>query len=218
VTGPLFVVDMIASWRAHKLSLRQLVVRLIAPGLLGLAVFAAFFRSLEFFDGVRVISDWHFLQPRDAVRAIELTFKISLFPAAHVIAAGFAVLVAYYLVALIKEPVPDNIVKATLAVMSAISFVVVAHLWPWYLVWMIPLAAVRPRWWLSRFVIGVSILAPFTLSLWWVELFPHSQEWSALFMYAAAAFWCVLTRSPALAPAVEHGRPDQVTGRSFGRP
>ena len=55
-------------------------------GLLGLAVFAVFFRSLDFFDGTRVINEWHFLQPKDALAAFELTFNISLFPAAHAIA------------------------------------------------------------------------------------------------------------------------------------
>lgn len=197
VTGPLFVVDMIVAWRMHALSWRQFILRLIAPGLLGLGVFAAFFRSLDFFDGTRVISTWHFLQPRDAIAALELTFNISLFPAVYVIAAGFATLVVHQLITLVRRPTPDNIVKAVLAIMSAISFAVIAHLWPWYLVWTVAFAVLLPRWWLSRFVIGVSILAPFTLSFWWIDLFPHSQQWVALAMYAVAGIWCFQTRASA---------------------
>ncbi len=215
VTGPLFLVDAIVAWRMHKLPWRQLILRLIAPGLLGLAVFAVFFRSLEFFDGARVISEWHFLQPRDAIAALENTFHISLFPAAHVVRAAFAVLVAYCFVALYKQPTPETIVKAALALMSAISFVGIAHLWSWYLVWTIALAALLPTWWLSRFVVGVSILAPFTLAFWWVELFPHSREWVSLAMYVIAGLWCLLTRAPATAPTPST---DPVTGSSFGRP
>src|SRR5262249_35589390 len=155
-------------------------------------------------------SEWQFLQPRDAIEALELTFHISLFPAAYVVQAGFAVLVAYHLVALFKQPTPETIVKAALALMTAISFVGIAHLWPWYLIWTVALAALLPTWWLSRFVIGVSILAPFTLAFWWVELFPNSREWVSLAMYVLAGLWCLLTRTPAApSPAT-----DQVSGGS----
>jgi len=211
VTGPLVVIDAIVAWRMHKLSWKQLILRMIAPGLLGLAVFAAFFRSMEFFDGARVISEWHFLQPRDAIAALEMTFHITLFPAAHVVLAAFAVLVGYHLVALYKQPNSENTVKAALAVMSAISFVGIAHLWSWYLIWTIGLAALLPTWWLSRFVIGVSILAPFTLAFWWVEPFPHSREWMSLAMYVTAGLWSLLTRTEAV-PAPTS---DLVTGGSF---
>jgi alpha-1,6-mannosyltransferase len=214
VTGPLVIVDVIVAWRMHKLSWTQLILRYIAPGLLGLAVFGLFFRSLEFFDGARVISEWHFLQPRDAIAALEMTFHISLFPATHVVRAIFAVIVAYYFVALFKQPNPETIVKASLALMTAISLVGIAHVWPWYLIWTVAFAALLPTWWLSRFVIGVSILAPFTLAFWWVELFPHSREWISLAMYVLAGLWCLLTRTPAAAPAPST---DPVTGGSFGR-
>jgi len=199
VTGPLFLVDVIVAWRRHGLSWRQLILRFVAPVLFAVAVFGAFFRSWEFFDGARVISEWHFLQPRDAIAALELTFNISLFPAAHVIRVGLAVLGAYYLVALFKQPTPDNIVKAALALMSAISFVGIAHLWPWYVVWTLAFAALLPNWWLARFVIGLSILAPFTLAFWWIEPFPYPREWMALAMYAVGVLWCVFTRAPATA-------------------
>jgi len=215
VTGPLFVVDAITVWRMHRLSWHQLILRYLAPGLLAAAVFGLFFRSLAFFDGARVINEWHFLQPKDAIAALELTFKISLFPAAHVIMAGVAVLVAYHLVALFKQPTSDNIVKAVLALMSAVSFVGIAHLWPWYVVWTLAFAALLPNWWLSRFVIGLSILAPFTLAFWWVEPFPYPREWMALAMYAVAALWCFLTRAPA---TISERSPGHVAGGSFDHP
>ena len=215
VTAPLFVVDAIAVWRIHKMSWHQLILRYLAPGLLAVAMFALFFRSLAFFDGTRVISDWHFLQPRDAIAALELTFKVSLFPAAHVIVSGAAVLVAYHLVALFKQPTSDNIVKAALASTSAVSFVGIAHLWPWYVLWTLAFAALLPNWWLSRFVIGLSILAPFTLAFWWIEPFPYPREWMALAMYAVAALWCFLARVPA---TMSDRSPGHVAGGSFDHP
>src|SRR5262249_14999519 len=114
-----------------------------------------------------------------------------------------------------KQPTPENVVKAALALLSAISFVGIAHLWPWYLVWTLAFAAVLPTWWLSRFVVGVSILAPITLAVWWVDLFPFAGQSTALAMYGLAALWCVLTRAPAPAP---ERSPDPFTGGSFGHP
>ncbi len=201
VTAPLLLVDAIVAWRLHRLSWRQFILRFVGPGLLGLAVFGAFYRSPAFFDGTRVISEWEFMQPRHALGALEDTFGISLLLVEEIITAAFALLAIYWLIDLVKRPTTDNIVKASLAIMSAISFVGIAHLWPWYLVWTIALAALLPRWWLSRFVIGVSILAPFSLSFWWIEPIQDSLDWASLAVYVVAVLWCLLTRPPAAAPA-----------------
>jgi hypothetical protein len=209
VTAPLFAVDAIVAWRLHGLTFRQLAVRYVAPALVGLVVFGLFFRSPDFFAGTRVISEWEFLQPRHAVEAIELALDLDLLLLAWLITAGFAVIALYSIVVLLQFPVFDNAVKASLAIMCAISFVGIPHLWPWYLVWTVLLAALVPRWWLARFVIGVSILAAFSLSVWWVEPFEHSKEWASLVLYVGAILWCVLTRpsiAPTPAPFTDHWR------------
>jgi hypothetical protein len=200
VTAPLFAVDAIVAWRLHGLSLRQLVVRYVAPALLGLAVFGLFYRSPEFFDGTRVISEWEFLQPRHAVEAIEITLGLNLFLIDWLITASFVLIALHCVIVLLRSPTLDNAVKASLAIMCAISFVGIAHLWPWYLVWTVLLAALAPRWWLARFVIGVSLLAAFSLSFWWVEPVKNSREWASLVLYVGAVLWCVLTRPSIMAP------------------
>jgi hypothetical protein len=202
VTAPLFVVDAIVAWRLHGLSLRQLIVRYVAPALVGLAVFGMFFRSPDFFDGTRVISEWEFLQPRQAVAAIELALGgLDLFLVDWLITVIFALIALYSIFVLWRSPTLDHAVKASLAIMCAISFVAIAHLWPWYLVWTMLLAALVPRWWLARFVIGVSLLAAFSLSVWWVEPVEHSREWASLVLYVGAVLWCVLTRPTIMTPA-----------------
>jgi hypothetical protein len=202
VTAPLFVVDAIVAWRLHGLSLRQLIVRYVAPALVGLAVFGMFFRSPDFFDGTRVISEWEFLQPRQAVAAIELALGgLDLFLVDWLITVIFALIALYSIFVLWRSPTLDHAAKASLAIMCAISFVAIAHLWPWYLVWTMLLAALVPRWWLARFVIGVSLLAAFSLSVWWVEPVEHSREWASLVLYVGAVLWCVLTRPTIMTPA-----------------
>jgi hypothetical protein len=194
MSRPFFLVDVIVAWRLHGLGWRQLFVRYVGPGLLGIVVFAIFYRSPQFFEGTRVISEWEFLQPRHAVEAIELAVGFDLDVLDWTITATFALIALYSVVVLWRTPTLDNATKAALATMSAISFVGIAHLWPWYLVWTVLLAALVPRWWLARFVIGVSVLAAFSLSFWWVEPFANSREWASLVLYVGAIIWCVLTR------------------------
>lgn len=216
VTAPLFLVDVIVAWRLHGLGWRQLFVRYVGPGLLGIAVFGIFYRSPEFFEGTRVISEWQFLQPRHAVEAIELAVGFDLDVLDWLITACFAGIALYSVVVLLRSPTLDNATKAALAIMSAISFVGIAHLWPWYLVWTVLLAALVPRWWLARFVIGVSVLAAFSLSFWWVEPIEHSREWASLVLYVGAVLWCLLTRPSTLTKAHAR-RPEEIAGGSFER-
>jgi hypothetical protein len=200
VTAPLFIVDAIVAWRLHGLSLRQLIVRYVAPAVVGLAVFGLFYRSPEFFDGTRVISEWEFLQPRHAVEAIEIALGLKLFLVDWLITVIFVLTALYSVFVLLRSPTLDSAAKASLAIMCAISFVEIAHLWPWYLVWTVLLAALVPRWWLARFVIGVAIFAAFSLSFWWVEPVANSREWASLVLYVGAVLWCVLTRPSIMTP------------------
>jgi alpha-1,6-mannosyltransferase len=217
VTAPLFLVDVIIAWRLHGLGWRQLIVRYVGPALLGIAVFGIFYRSPEFFDGMRVISEWEFLQPRHAVVAIELASGLDLLLLDRMITACFAMIALYSIFVLLRSPTLDNATKAALAIMSAVSFVGIAHLWPWYLLWTVLLAALVPRWWLARFVIGVSVLAAFSLSFWWVEPIENSKEWASLVLYVGAMLWCVLTRPSTLAGSSAR-RSEEIAGGSFERP
>jgi hypothetical protein len=56
------------------------------------------------------------------------------------------------------------------------------------------LAALLPAWGLSRFVVGVALVSPFTLGLWWIEPFANHREVAALAMYVLAILWTVATR------------------------
>src|SRR5262249_43343296 len=175
VTAPFFLVDVIIAWRLHGLGWRQLVLRYVGPGLLGLAVFGIFYRSPAFFEGTRVISEWELLQPRHAAEAMELAVGFALDVLDWSITAAIALLALSSVVVLLLTPTLENATKAAVAIMSAISFVGIAHLWPWYLVWTVLLGPLVPRWWLARFVIGVSVLAAFSLSFWWVQPVANSH-------------------------------------------
>jgi alpha-1,6-mannosyltransferase len=81
-------------------------------------------------------------------------------------------------------------------------FTAVSHLWPWYVIWVLAFAALVPSWWLSRFIIGVAILSPFTLGFWWIEPFANHREAVACALYALAILWTVVTRPGRLVPVL----------------
>jgi len=203
VTAPLFLVDMLYALRRERAGWRRYALRLALPVLLGLGTMALFYRSPEFFDGIRLVSTWYFLQPRDAVHALELALGLPLLPLALAATATFPVYAAYTIWIAWNEPATERLLQAALAIMSAVLFTAVSHLWPWYMIWALALAALVPSWWLSRFIMGVAILSPFTLGFWWIGPFETYREAVALAMYAFAVLWVVVTRTNPLLPRLK---------------
>jgi alpha-1,6-mannosyltransferase len=199
VTAPLFLVDLIHAFRRERLSFLGYVRRMLLPALVGVLSVALFFRSMSFFDGVLLVSEWHFLRPSEAVSGFEALLGVSLYPL-HVIAlAVFPVHAVYHLAAAVREPTAENLTTAAVALIAAILFGVISHLWPWYLVWGVALGALLPRWWASRFITGVALLIPFALPTWWIPALESQQNIAALGIYAGAGLWVYLTRERAVA-------------------
>lgn len=191
VTAPLFAIDAIHLLRAEHGHWRAYAIRLLVPAAFALSVFAVFYRSPEFFDGLRVISEWRFLQPRDAVSALAYLTGIGLAPLEFAVTALFPALAVYYCVACFRRSTVDDIPKATIAILASISFAAISHLWPWYMIWSLAFAAMLPAWWLSRFVVGVAVMAPFAV-VWWIS--PFAFQMAAPVVYGGAILWMLATR------------------------
>jgi alpha-1,6-mannosyltransferase len=190
VMAPLFLVDAIYVLRLERVHWRQYVMRLIVPTILGLAVFAIFYRSPQFFDGLWVVSKWHFLQPRDAVAAIETLSGVSLWPLGFILSALFPLVAIYCCVDCFRHATFEGLLKATIAILASICFAAVSHLWLWYMIWSLAFAVQLPAWWLSRFIIAVAVLIPFAVA-WWFSPFAHQM--AALVMYVAALLGTLLS-------------------------
>lgn len=195
-TAPLFLVDMLHSLRAHRIGFANYVRRMILPGLIGLAITALFYRSFAFFDGVRLVDSWHFMQPSDAFLAITDLLGGWGEPLENLFLLIFPAIAAHQAVTYWKQPDNEQLFRLVLAVMCTVTFSAIGHVWSWYLVWTLPLAALVPRWWLSRFVTGLALVVPFTVLVWWVPEFEDYKNLAALLMYVAAAVWTVLTSEP----------------------
>ncbi len=201
VTAPLFLVDAIHALRRERLSWRRYLVRLVAPALYGVAVVGLFFRSPHFFDGVKMVNEWRFLQPRDAIIAIEHVLDIDLDPVAWALAAFFPAVAVYCAIAAVRHSTTEHLVKLALAIMATTLFTISAHVWPWYVVWILVPAALLPQWWLSRFAIGVAFMVPFVSGSWWVAPFEDHFGGTAFALYVGAIVWAVITRPLARAGA-----------------
>ncbi len=199
-TAPLFLLDAAFLLRrtgaAVAPSVVRYAVRLVIPVIIGLTVVLLFYRSFRFFDGINLIRGWEFLQPADAVEAVEEFVGFSLMPLTVAVIAFFPVVALYWLVATVGSFSTERILRANLAVMAAVLFSAVPHLWSWYLVWVLAPAALAPGWWLSRFVMGTAIMTPFTVAFWWIEPLSGHQEPAALTVYVGALIWMYVTRPP----------------------
>jgi alpha-1,6-mannosyltransferase len=194
VTAPLLLIDAINALRRERASWQSFLARQVAPGLLGLATLAIFYRSMAFFDGLRVVGEWHFLRPSDALMGIQHLTGLPVLLLSIAAMLFFVMHAAYWLAISFWSPTMTSLQKATIATMAAVLFSAVSHVWPWYAIWVLGPAAVIPGWWLSRFVFGAALVTPFTLAAWWSEPFPNHMEITALIMYAGAALWTLATR------------------------
>jgi alpha-1,6-mannosyltransferase len=194
VTAPLFVIDLIQAFRGERLTPLRYLKRMLLPGLFGISLVALFFRSPSFFDGLRLVSEWRFLRPSEAISGAEQLIGIPLWPLHLVVLAAFPVVAVFWLATFARDASVENLTKATVALVAAIMFTAASHVWPWYLVWGVAFGALRPQWWVSRFITGVALLIPFTLATWWVPALEPLRDIAALAIYGGAALWIYLTR------------------------
>ena len=202
-TAPLFLIDAIHALRASRLRPTEYALRLALAAIATIAVTAIFFRSMGFFNGVKLVSTWHFLQPVDAFAAVDAAAGGWLFWLRYPVMAIFPVIAIRQCLIYWKQPGNEQMLRAALAVMCAVSFAMISHLWPWYLVWTLVFASFVPGWWLSRFILGLALLAPATAIVWWIPEVEDYKDIAALLLYASAVFGTVLTARRGMVRDVE---------------
>lgn len=153
--------------RGLKDRLASYLLRGIPAAAFFLAVLFLFFRSPSFFDGVRGMSGWQWLQPVDVVRVAERLLGLDLAPLRWLVRGAFAAFALWTLAMLYRRPVAGNAWKAATAVMAAVVFSVSTHMWPWFMLWVLAPAALVPSWWFSRWIFAVAALAPFAIVPFW---------------------------------------------------
>lgn len=192
VTAPLAIVDAIYHLRNRTMSLAAYVRRGLPALALAVAGGAFLFFSGRT-DQTTEMRDWRFLEPSDLLRALERITGIDI-PGIDLMAQiVFTAIAGWMLWRLWRDTTEQNAIIAQLAIMSAILFSVVGHVWPWFLIWCVPFAALAPRHLLSVFVIAVAAIAPFTIAHWWRLGDTDTLDESVL-MYGVAIMACLFVQ------------------------
>jgi alpha-1,6-mannosyltransferase len=143
----------------------------VAAGCAALAVLISvpFVRDLSFMSETIRMRTWEFLTPADALRSAAALSGVALprGPLVGVFLAAFALLALRAIRRYVREPTERALASAALGVMAVVLFCALGHVWPWYVVWVIPIAACAFWDSLAVFVLLFAVAAPL-LDLAWL--------------------------------------------------
>jgi len=195
VTVALVAVDFLLAVKAAKQTFSRIILRYVAPSVVGVGVLLIFARSTDFLAGAIAISDWRFLQPRDAIEAVGTLISLPLKPLGFLALAIFPAIALYQAVRFARTGDATAADKLAIALMATMALSAINHLWPWYVIWMLAFAVLQPGWALSRYIIGIALLAPFTLAFWWLPILEDHKDLAAVPLHGGALLWMAATRA-----------------------
>jgi alpha-1,6-mannosyltransferase len=187
-TAPLLVAHLLYIAFRLKPSWR-VALRDSAPAIGGLLIVALWFVwSKSYHNGAASMVEWKFLGLSDFVRGAAHLVGVDLQHHGQIealISAMFVLVAGWSCWSFAKAPTDGNFGKAIVSIACLTTFVLVGHVWPWFIIWCLVFVALVPDFWLSWFVVGVAAVAPFSIVHWWRmpdDGFQHSQL-PALLMY-----------------------------------
>lgn len=165
VTLPMALIDVLYRLR-NGVHLRTYAVQAIPTLVIGILV-ATYMLTDGRLASMRDMQSWRFLEPADVLALVSYVAGIEVPYRSRIFQVVFGMYALWALYRLWLSPSHRSVFLAQLAIMGAITFSVVGHVWPWFLLWTLPFAAQAPRHWLSAFVVTVAALAPFSVVHWW---------------------------------------------------
>jgi hypothetical protein len=196
VTAPLFFIDVLHLRYHQKRSLSKYIPHAAAVATLMAVIFGLFYRSTDFFSATAAMRKWpSFFSPGAAVWCIQEMLGIQLPLSTKLVRLLFPLVAVYFVGRYYRRPDAYNLWTAVLAVLCAVLFGVVGHIWPWYLVWLLGPAAAASGSALTRWVVGVALAMPFILLPSGVspEASAHyTYQVPALALYGLSVLWFLL--------------------------
>ena len=167
VTAPLFLLHLARELVERKRVRASLSSTAVAAGLM-IGAMALFYRSPDFFAAARDLQSFHFFTPSAVIEglgrwigvpvgALSLLIDLSFFAGAIVVTWRW-----------IRAPSEAAFRAAALWTMLAVLLGAVGHVWPWFVLWVLPLAAIQAKGRVRWFVGGLAAAAPFLLLPWTV--------------------------------------------------
>jgi len=196
-SAPLFLLDLLHledpdSPPSAIQRLRNYLPRGLAAAAVTAIVFGSVFRGAGFFSSTTDVNKFKFFLPSDAVRAVAALTNLPLWRFANWVELIFPVVMLVTIWKYVRTPSRDAFRIAVAGVMLAVLFQAANHVWPWYVIWLLVVAATVPRSLVARWAMGVALTAPFPLIVW--IAFPKSDGLTkfllpALFAYGGALLW-----------------------------
>lgn len=196
VTAPLFVLDFLHCYFAQRRRILGYLPQLaVAAGFMGLSL-ALFYRSPEFFDYLLQRNDWRAFRPNDALYAIEILTGIELGYIPKIALLIFPFIALVNLAQYVRKPDEVRFYVCVLAVLSAVLYSLSGFIWPWYLTFLLAIAALVPGTALTRWTIGVALAFSFPLVL--LNAYPFAgrnvlYDIPVLALYGFALLWTVFS-------------------------
>jgi hypothetical protein len=136
---------------------------------------------------------WTFWTPSTALVELgdELGFRVPGRVVNLAVLLSCLVLVAFYLVRFLRARTIQRLFGVVLAVLVSILFTVVGHVWPWFVLWALPLAVLTWRSPLAWFVLILGLCTPFLNLHWLVGTNWALRPVSGLLYYAFAVIMTV---------------------------
>lgn len=188
ITLPLVLVELWCGWSAMRG--RRAAYAATLAGCFAAAVLCvvSLARDLEFIRAARQMQNWHMLTPAMALvhlaTWLQLPIPGSLFSGTVLLA--LATLTGYYAWSALQQPGFDQFLLAIVAGLLLILLVVVGHVWPWFVLWVLAPAVVTRRSLAKDLAIALALAAPF-VHVYWI----WGHEWVDL-KYATVLYFAVV--------------------------
>jgi hypothetical protein len=161
---------------------RRKPLEIALAALIGIGLFALFYRGEGFLACNTHMLDWHFMTPREALAFLGRGAAVGFVP--------FVVLAGYWTYTYYRTRDTLARTKAVIATIALLLFCAYPLIWPWYLIALLAPAALLPLWSMSIWVTGFALVAPFSM-LYHFRGNPRDwmAPWPALIVYALAIGW-----------------------------
>ena len=169
VTIVLLPLDALRNFTTTRISLARYALTCAAGLLAIVGITAIFARDTHFLEPMLTMQNWVFWTPADAL--IGFLHGIGLdVPTAWVrlsVVAALLGILGYYLYRYVRSRDLMSFFAVVLAALSVVLFHVVGHVWPWFLLWVLPWAALARDRALGVFVLSLIVVAP-VFNLNWI--------------------------------------------------
>ena len=199
IAVPLLGVDALYVFLTRRVGWRAYGVALGMAAVACVLVFAPFLNGGEFLAPLTDMRKYVFWTPAAAMTEFtgSLGRYVGLPVTSPLVTMGLIVVLFFQLRSMWHRPSPDTLIRVALAVICLETFVVVGHVWPWFLLWGLPFAVLAWRHWLGQAFLSVVLLSPLLNVAWIVAPDFRYRGLLGILLYGGAALLMLaLTWSP----------------------